>query len=340
MASTMDNLRFDPSPAHGLWLGLRLDEHGRAEDLDWDALLAAAPEQRSVWAHLDPRVDEARALLRDHLGITEPQLEALLRIERRSGIEQLRGGRFAVSVYGPEPAPGLPTRDFVAIRMLIEPRRVVSVSSGSLSIVSRARSLYAAGRGPATIPELVFWMAATLGEVLDGSAMDLEVPMADLEHAVDARPDALYAKVRDVVVEITRVRRHLVPFQVLVSRLALTQEDNWLVKDCRAGWQRLADQADDTAAVLQALLDRARALGDEISERVARRTNHILYVLTVLSSVTLPLSLLVGFLGINVGIVDSNLLGLSRPIHVGIVCAALGVLAASAHALIKRLDLL
>src|SRR5689334_1044927 len=36
-------------------------------------------------------------------------------------------------------------------------------------------------------------------------------------------------------------------------------------------------------------------------------------------------------------LIDSNLLGLSRPIHVGLVCAALALLAVGAHALIKRL---
>jgi zinc transporter len=335
MAATADSPRREPSSPDGLWLALRLDGRGGAEEIDWDALVDAASEKASVWVHLDARCVELKSRLCEDLGIAAAHVDALFRSERRSAIEPLRGGGLAVSVYGLEPERGWQDAEVASLRMLIERRRVVSVSTRPLRIVDLGRSAYATGRGPETVADLVLWMAAHLGEALDGAAMHLEAPMADLEFEVDKAPAVRSAHVRDIITEITRVRRHVAPFQILVSRLARTQELTWLVGESRGDWQRLSDQADDTASVLQGLLDRARALADDIAERLAERTNHILYVLTVVSSVTLPLSLFVGFLGMNIGTVNSNILGLDRPIHVALVLVVLCLLAVGAYSLIR-----
>jgi Mg2+ and Co2+ transporter CorA len=181
-------------------------------------------------------------------------------------------------------------------------------------------------------------MATSLGDSLHEAAVDLETPMADLEYTVEAHGDVSASRLRDVALEIAFLRRHLVPFEVLLSRA--TQSDTWIVGDSRRAWLTLADRARDTTASLQALYDRLRAARADVSERLTRRTNHILYVLTLFSVVALPVNLFLGFLGMSVGIANSNLLGLDRPVHVLFVLVAIIAFAGAAYGIVKRWHLL
>jgi zinc transporter len=52
---------------------------------------------------------------------------------------------------------------------------------------------------------------------------------------------------------------------------------------------------------LEAIQDRARLLQDEIAARIANATNRNLYVVSLLTAVFLPITLISGIFGMNVG---------------------------------------
>jgi zinc transporter len=70
---------------------------------------------------------------------------------------------------------------------------------------------------------------------------------------------------------------------------------------------------------LDAIRDRSQVVHDQIMDRRAERMNNQMLVLSVVAAIFLPLGLLTGLLGINVG----GIPGTDNPWAFWIVCAAL-----------------
>ena len=105
-------------------------------------------------------------------------------------------------------------------------------------------------------------------------------------------------------------------------------------------WNHLADETQDTDDVLQGLQERVGAVRDSVQERLARKTNQVLYLLTILSATMLPLTFVTGLLGMNVGLKGASYRGLESMGSFLLIVAALAVLAWYEVLLIKRRHLL
>ncbi|MEM8756354.1 MAG: CorA family divalent cation transporter [Planctomycetota bacterium] len=84
---------------------------------------------------------------------------------------------------------------------------------------------------------------------------------------------------------------------------------------------------------LEELRDRAAVTQDEIRARQDVRLNRTVYLLTIVATIALPLSLLTGLLGINVGGIPLA----GSPWGFAAVCALMAVVAAAEVALFKAM---
>ena len=75
----------------------------------------------------------------------------------------------------------------------------------------------------------------------------------------------------------------------------------WLEQSHRARLAEVADQITRTVEELDAARDRAAVTQEELGSRVAEATNKRLYVLSIFTSVFLPLGFVCSLLGVNVG---------------------------------------
>ena len=89
------------------------------------------------------------------------------------------------------------------------------------------------------------------------------------------------------------------------------------------GVGHLVQNLDRFARGHRAAHDRAGVLQDEINYSVTSTLNHHMYVLSIVAVIFLPLSLVTGLLGINVG----GLPGVDSPIAFWVVCVVLLCLA-------------
>ena len=87
-------------------------------------------------------------------------------------------------------------------------------------------------------------------------------------------------------------------------------------------------------------MQRAGTVRDFMSDRRATRMNEILYLLTLVSTIMLPLTFITGLLGINVGISGASYRGMSSALAFLVVCAALTMTAWLGYRFIMRRDLL
>ena len=287
-------------PSDGIWLALLLDGRGGASELDWDAVERWSPEHGPLWLHLDPRSPRAVRWLRERSGLSEVHLTELLKSERRPRLEEYEGA-VLIALRGLAPELEGDSRELVLIHSWVERSRNISLCEEPLPGAEVARNRYTRREGPRDLPALVLWLASHLGTALQNSASDLEDPLVELEYAAELGHEDTSAKLHDLQGRVTRLRRHLAPFKVLIRR-AIELEDSWLIQDHVKKWRSLADQAQDSDDLAQSVYERLSALHGYVDERLSRAMDRTLYRLTVYSTILLPLTFVTGLFGMNVGI--------------------------------------
>lgn len=323
----------------GLWIALVLDGKGGAREIGWDALDAWKPDDGPLWVHLDPRAPRAITWLNSEGSLPEAERSALRNDATNPQLQQVGDRAYLISLRGLAPETERESRDLALVRLLVERHRVVSSCDRSLPGVIRIRDLLRTRSGPRDVPELIATMAAGLGALLRDAALDLEDPVAELEYAAETEQGSDSSELGEVQTTIARLRRHVAPYKILVAR-CLAMPDAWLFSDHLPRWRHLADQLQEADSLLQNMHERAKALRDLVGERLARRMNYILYVLTILTAIMLPLTFVTGLFGMNVGIEGGSYRFMeAAPTFLGI-CAALAVLAWVEYRFIKRRQLL
>lgn len=96
------------------------------------------------------------------------------------------------------------------------------------------------------------------------------------------------------------LRRHIAPQRETLARLP-TERVSWMGDLTRARLRESADRVTRFLETLDAARERAAVTNEELTSRLAEQMNQTMYTLSVVAAIFLPLSLLTGLLGINVG---------------------------------------
>ncbi|MEL0113469.1 MAG: CorA family divalent cation transporter, partial [Rickettsiales bacterium] len=100
--------------------------------------------------------------------------------------------------------------------------------------------------------------------------------------------------------EAIRLRRFIGPNREAIQRLVNDPAD-WMDQRDRMQLREIVDKITRYIEDLDTTRERAAVVQDELSSRLAERLNKNTYVLSVIAAIFLPLGLLTGLLGINVG---------------------------------------
>lgn len=274
---------------------------GNGETVAWTGQpLPARPDGDGfLWTHLDRGDPAARAALAG-AGLEPRVQEALLAVETRPRWLATGPGLLVV-LRGVNLNPGAEPEDMVAVRVWLEPGRVVSVLGRNLlAVQDLRRAVEAEGVGPA---DPGAWLAALVRRIVErlGPVMDeLEEDGDRLEEEVLRHPKSgLRQRVGAHRRSCIQVRRHLAPMRETVSALAL--EPGTLLDDgARAHLHEAAERLIRIVEDLDTLRDRAAVTHDELTAHLSDKINATMFRLSLVAAVFLPLSLLTSLLGINV----------------------------------------
>lgn len=284
----------------GLICGFLLQNQGAAVPLSWDTKfdpdLAPAP----VWLHFnlaDTRATnwiaaceaiplDARELLLDH--------DALARHEiAESGLAMVIGDLHHDFNGDPE--------GFGTLRLYIDKHILITGRHHPLKAIDQLRRDMAGGLEVATTADVF----ARLIELLAASFQRVIKQHADIVD--DAEDQILAGYVRDQGGELGRVRRLLARLRrhingerhVLAQSLARVHR--WAANSDTAELRQAVERLDGTAQDLELVQERARLLQEEIAGRLGEATNRNLYLLSVMTTILLPINLITGIFGMNTG---------------------------------------
>ena len=276
------------------------DGHGGARTLDWDGVRASRPGEGWTWIHLQREAPASREWLERESGLDEVLCEALLSSESRPRCEPYGEG-VLLSLRGVNLNPNADPDDMVALVLHADAQRVVSVRRRRIMAVDSIRASIEAGRAPTTSGDFLATLSEGLVERMGPVIDELEEEVADLEEALVAgRPEGIRLKLTDLRSTAIGLRRYIAPQREAMSRLLGVQAE-WISAIDRRWLREVGDRITRYVEDLDTARERAQIVQEELAARVSEQINRNMYVLSIITAIFLPLGLITGYLGINVG---------------------------------------
>lgn len=277
-----------------------LDGAGGAREVEGEVVTAAGPPDGLLWAHLDYEEPSVQAWLRGASGLHEIAAEALLAEEPRPR-SLVVGDGLVVILRGINTTQGADPEDMVSLRMWLERGRVLTLRHRRVRAVDETMDELEAGRGPRDAGEVLHDVTERILERIGDLVEAVEDGVDELEELViTGERHALRTRLSDARRQSIALRRYLVPQRDTIVRLH-TERVDWISDLARARLRELADRMFRFVETIDASRERAAVTHEELNNVLAEEMNRTMYTLSIVAAIFLPLGLLTGLLGINVG---------------------------------------
>ncbi|QPF76131.1 transporter [Roseateles sp. DAIF2] len=293
--------------AHGLICGYRF-RPGRAAEAIASAeaalpLAGAAPDEPGsfVWLHLNLSHAGAEAWMRTHAELPDSFYEALHEGSSRSTRIERDGDTLFAVINDITFDFSFDASDVATLWLAVGPGLVLSARRQPLRSVDRLRMAVKRGEPLAS-------SVALLDHLLSDQADELQRIVRQATMRVDDIEDALLAgKHEGHGGEIARLRRLMVRLQRLLApepsalMRTLSRPPAWLASEDREQLRRASEEFALVLGDIAALQERIKLMQDESAARVAEDNNRSLFTLTMVTVLALPINLVSGLFGMNVG---------------------------------------
>lgn len=277
-----------------------LDGKGGGGLLAWDKAVCERLPDGMFWLHLDWDTPLAHQLLVETFGVDPVVAEALVEEDTRPR-SLAAGADEMVILRGVNLTPGAEPEDMISLRMLVNERRVITLTRRALRSIAEMKQDIDGGQGPESMGDFM----ATLVEKIVGRVAPV---LAQLEDAIDEEEDDLVggklSHVESTLVgvrgRIIKLRRYLAPQREALMRLS-HEKLAWVSPEERARLAETANQLTRSIEDLDEFRERAQVIQEEIGLYYNRRLTRSTYVITMAASVLVPLNLVAGLMGMNVG---------------------------------------
>ena len=280
-------------------------------------------EASSTWIHFDRKSDGAGAWLRERSGLDELVLEELLIESTRPRVVAAAGG-VLLTLRGVNLNPGADPEDMISVRIWTDGRRVVSLQGPRLVAIETLLKDIRAGEGPSSVEGLLMAMisglTARMGPVIEG-----------INAVIDEFEDRVIDPHRTVErLELISIRQRVITLHRYLGPQAVALKQLHAIKEGVFGPERQDELVQQINLVvryvedLEAAKGRAVVIQDELANQLAERANQRVYAVTIIAAIFLPLTLVSGLLGMNVGGIPMASFGPGFAI-VCVVSAVLGV---------------
>jgi zinc transporter len=309
MAASTTILKPDPtygSDQHGLVWGYRFAANQPAQSISSDAaldLIAARDpnlQDEFLWLHFSLSNSASEAWLRENLELPESFHESLRSEVGSTRLEQDENSLIAVIHdvlfdFSFDPAA------VATARLCLQPRLLVTARLRPLRSLDRLRAAVRDGqlfRSPTELlAHLLRDQASVLLEILRTSTRRVdEIEDRLLDHRVSVSRSEL-GSIRRMLV---RLQRLLAPEPAALFRL-LNRPPEWIAEEDRRELHQAAEEFSAVVGDSAALVERLKLLQEELLALVNEQTNRTLFILTLVTVLALPINLVAGLFGMNVG---------------------------------------
>jgi zinc transporter len=277
-----------------------LDGKGGGVAVDWNAIDDWSPSQGLLWIHLDSKIDKSRAWLESKSGISRITQESLLdQGTRPRNIFSDEG--LLLILRGVNCNPGEDPEDMVAIRMLFSEHRIITTRYRRVMAIQDVNKAINAKKGPCTAGDFLVMVSERIADRMGDIVADLDDSVDELEDTVvTSEIHELRSKLADLRRKAISLRRYIAPQRDVLFRL-IQERISFLNEVDRAHLREVAERTARFVEDIDSARDRASITQEELNNKLSEQMNRAMYTLSIVAAIFLPLGLLTGLLGINVG---------------------------------------
>ncbi|OZI63357.1 CorA family divalent cation transporter [Bordetella genomosp. 11] len=304
--------------------------------LNWPDILGGSPAGpgQFTWMHLktaDSRIHEWLEHARD---IPEAARRFLAGRDDRPRLHISDDGVYGLLVDLKMEADGQDEEKGV-LHFFLDGTRLITVRTRALRSTDRLRRLIEEGTDYGCTLDLLAGLLQCLHEGFLEKLEALTDEVDDIEASVlSDRQQADRSALSAVRRQLAEFRRHINPERNILGRLCTLGHD-WADSDARDRVAQVIDALHGLAGTIDALYERAKLLQEEIASQMAEQMNRNLMVLSVLTALLMPGTLLSGIFGMNMADVP----GLQAPGAFWWVLSLMGLLGLGMLLLLRKLKL-
>lgn len=283
----------------GLICAYLLDGEGGGKPVGWDEARSNKNDS-AIWIHLDRTNEQSQEWIENESGLETHVCEALLEEETRPRMELYKNGVMLI-LRGVNLNAGADPEDMISVRLWIEPKRIISLRYPRLKAIQTLRDSIESDEGPCDAGDFLVHLVDGLTDRMDPVIADLEMKVEAFEESAigpSGAPDVNeLGNLRRCAITL---RRYVSPQREVVSRLAV-EPLSWLSETHRAQLRESSDQIRRYVEDLDLAYEHALIVQDQIQHSMSEQMNRTMYLMSIIAAIFLPLGLLTGLLGINVG---------------------------------------
>ena len=269
-----------------------------AAALEW--LNAAAKPEGFVWLHFSLSNSRTEPWIRKSLPLAEVFYESLHQSVGSTRLE-LDDETLIAVVHDVMFNSNFDSGNISTLTLCMESRLVVSARLRPLRSVDMLRASVKAGqalRSPAELlAELLRNQAAVLAEIVRESTLRVDtIEDSLLANRISTSRGELSSLRRSLV----RLQRLLAPEPAALFRL-LNHPPDWLSEEDVGDLRQAAEEFSTTVVDSAALSERLKLLQEELAAMVNEHSSRTLFLLTLVTVLALPINVVAGLLGMNVG---------------------------------------
>ncbi|MEL6686949.1 MAG: zinc transporter ZntB [Pseudomonadota bacterium] len=286
----------------GILQAWSVDANGQATPLSCETFRDPQSEGYS-WYHFDRNDPATQALFTEDEGVDSVATQTLLAADTRPRTI-VRGRDVLINLRGVNLNEGADPEDMILLRFFIQSGRVISCNGKPLRAIGDMVERLQSQTVSKTPGGFMASFALALIERMTPTITGLNERVDELEELIESANSASYEMARGKVADIRRkatlLRRYLAPQRDALTALS-QQQLPWINADDQLRLRDAADQATRVAEELDAVRERCAVVKDQLTDIRAEEMNRNMMILSVVAAIFLPLGLISGMMGINVG---------------------------------------
>jgi zinc transporter len=261
---------------------------------------AAATSDKPTWLHGDYQNDEIRGWIAEKLKLSPLVSRALIDANPKPRCLSTEQGLLVI-LRGVNLNPQSNPEDMVALRIWIQEGLIITLRHRRVMAAQEIIRRLDKGEGPKDIPD---WLIQCIQRMLDLAhevVQNIDDKVDEMEETVLGSEDRHTKEdFADLRRSIVRLRRHLAPQRELFSNLE-SELPHWLKSKLKAPLKEFTHKTSRLIEDLDSARDRAAITQETWSHQSTERMNRTMYLLSIITAIFLPLGLVTGLLGVNVG---------------------------------------
>lgn len=299
----------------------------------WIAAPGSAAPEAFAWLHFSLSNAASERWMARHLALPQTFHESL-RGDMGSTRVELDGDALVAVIHDVLFDFTFDPEAVSTVSLCLEPRFLVSARLKPLRSVDRLRAAVKSGRTFRSSTELLAHLLRDQADVMTDIVRQTTTRVDAIEdrllaHRIPANRRDL-GSLRRVLV---RLQRLLAPEPAALFRL-LSRPPGWIGEEDLQDLRQAAEEFSSAVADSGTLVERIKLLQEELAALIGEQTSRTLSVLTVVTVLALPINMIAGLFGMNVGGIPLNE---HRHGFVLIVVTLIALTTALAYAAIKRL---